>query len=224
MVKISVSILNMNNERYYWIMKELALSGIDFFHIDVMDWKFVMNNTEELMLKYSSLIKEISNVPLDVHLMTYNVKHFVDEFLVFNPSYLTFHFEAVKSDNEIVELINYIKSKNIKVWLSVNPDTMIEKIYKYLSLVDMVLVMTVVPWLWWQKLIPSTIYKIKKLKSYVNNNNLNLSIEVDWWINIETSKCVKDVWADILVSWSAIVNSDNYSDVVKILKNSNAFF
>lgn len=218
MVKISVSILNIKDD-WCWILKELALSGIDFFHIDVMDWKFVMNNTKELMLKYSSLIKGISDIPLDVHLMTYNVKYYVDEFLEYNPSFITFHFEALESDDEVTELINYIKSKNIKVWLSVNPSTKVEKIYKYLSLIDIVLVMTVEPWLWWQKLIPSTIDKIKELKSYIKNNNLYLDIEVDWWINLETSKLVKEAWANILVSWSAIINSDNFFNVIEALSN-----
>lgn len=217
MVKISVSILNIKNN-WYWIIKKLASSGIDFFHIDVMDWKFVTNNTEELMLKYSSLIKKASDIPLDVHLMTYNVKHYIDEFLEYNPSFITFHFEALEFDNEVTELINYIKSKKIKVWLSINPDTNVEKIYKYLSLIDMVLVMTVVPWLWWQKLILHTIDKIRELNSYLNDNNLNSVIEVDWWINIETSKLVKEAWADILVSWSAVINSNNYLDIIKILK------
>ena len=218
MVEISTSILSVKEEsikKFY----DLEVAHTDYFHIDVMDGKFVANNTSQLMKEYVNQIKQISNIPLDVHLMVSNVREYLEEYIPVNPNIITFHYEAVKNSEEIMSLINYIKENNIKVGLSVKPDTKIEEIYEFLPYIHMVLVMTVEPGKGGQKLIEETLNKIKQLKQYIQKNNIELDIEADGGINLETIKKVKEAGIDIAVVGSGIINTENYKETIKQLKN-----
>ncbi len=72
-------------------------------------------DTKELMKEYTNTLKQMSNIPLDVHLMVEDVKEFVDEYIGFEPNIITFHLEATKNKEEVMELINYIKNAGVKV-------------------------------------------------------------------------------------------------------------
>lgn len=115
MVEISTSILNVEKQNASKIFYGLEVAHTDYFHIDVMDGKFVPKDTSKLMKEYTNTIKQISNIPLDVHLMVEDVKSFIDEYMDFKPNIITFHVEATKSKEEIKKLIDYIKSEGIKV-------------------------------------------------------------------------------------------------------------
>ena len=95
MVEVSTSILSVKKEDIITTIYDLETAHTDYFHIDVMDGKFVENNTASLMLEYSEYIKQISNIPLDVHLMVKDVKSYVTSYLGLNPNIITFHLEAV---------------------------------------------------------------------------------------------------------------------------------
>ena len=115
MVEISTSILNVEKENAMKVFYGLEVAHTDYFHIDVMDGKFVQKNTLEMMKEYANAIKQISNIPLDVHLMVEDVKEFVDEYSGFSPNIITFHLEAMSSKEEVMKMIEYIKSCGIKV-------------------------------------------------------------------------------------------------------------
>ncbi len=115
MVEISTSILNVEKENATKVFYGLEVAHTDYFHIDVMDGKFVPKNTVEIMKEYSNTIKQMSNIPLDVHLMVENVKEFIDEYISLEPNIITFHLEATKNKEEVMELINYIKESGSKV-------------------------------------------------------------------------------------------------------------
>jgi ribulose-phosphate 3-epimerase len=219
MVEISTSILNVEKENATQVFYNLEVAHTDYFHIDIMDGKFVPSNTKEQMLEYTNSIKQISNIPLDVHFMVENVKEEIDKYIPFEPNIITFHYEAAKSKEEIMELINYIKQNNIKVGISVKPDTQVEKIYEFLPYIHMVLIMTVEPGKGGQKLIGATLEKITKLKQYITNNNLEVDIEADGGINQDTVQDVKKAGVDIIVAGSAIVKSDDFCDAINKLKN-----
>ena len=219
MVEISTSILSVKEEESIKKFYDLEVAHTDYFHIDVMDGKFVTNNTSQLMNEYVNQIKQISNIPLDVHLMVSNVREYLEEYIPVNPNIITFHYEAVKNSEEIMSLINYIKENNIKVGLSVKPDTKIEEIYEFLPYIHMVLVMTVEPGKGGQKLIEETLNKIKQLKQYIQKNNIELDIEADGGINLETIKKVKEAGIDIAVVGSGIINTEDYKETIKQLKN-----
>ena len=211
MVEISTSILNVEKDQATKIFYGLEVAHTDYFHIDVMDGKFVPKDTTELMKDYTNTVKQISNIPIDVHLMVEDVKGFIDEYAGFNPNIITFHVEATKSKEEVKELIDYIKSQGIKVGLSVKPNTKIPYIH-------LCLVMTVEPWLGGQKLIPETLEKVSILKKYIDENNIDIDIEVDGGIKPENIEDAKNAGANIFVVGTAIVNSDNMEETIEVLR------
>ena len=109
MVEVSTSILGTKKGEESKTFFALEIAKTDYFHIDVMDGKFVQNNTQEKMFEYASYIKRISNLPLDIHLMVENVKEVADEFLAVEPNIITFHYEACKDKKEVFDNIKYIK-------------------------------------------------------------------------------------------------------------------
>ena len=218
MVEISTSLLTVQKDNVVKTIYNLEVGKTNYFHIDVMDGKFVESFTNEVMEEYSGYIKSISNIPLDVHLMVEDVKKYVDIYLNYEPKIITFHIEAVKDENEAIELIKYINANNCKAGIAVNPDTDISKIYNLLKYVHMALVMTVVPGKGGQALIMPTIDKIKQLKQYITENEVDIDIEADGGINVNNVQSVKDAGANIIVSGNAIVSSENYAETINTLK------
>ena len=157
MVEVSVSILNVKDDKAIQTLYNLETSGINYFHIDVMDGKFVKNDTTNKMLEFSEYLNQISNLPLDVHLMVEDVESYIKSFAIFDPNIITFHLEAGKSKKEILKWIKILNENNIRVGISIKPNTKVEEIYEYLPFVHLVLVMTVEPGEGGQKLLPITI-------------------------------------------------------------------
>ena len=218
MVEISTSILNMIKGKESETIFALEKAKTDYFHIDVMDGKFVEKDTYNYMLETASYIKRISNLPLDVHLMVEDVKKGIEDFSSVEPNIITFHLEACKNDEEVIENINLIKKYNSKVGISIKPNTNIEDVYKYLPYVHMCLVMTVEPGKGGQTLISDMLEKIDKLKEYIDKNNLEIDIEADGGINLNTCEKVKTVGANILVSGTAILMAKDYKVIIDELK------
>lgn len=219
-MEISTSILTVEKENATKIFYDLEVAKTDYYHIDIMDGKFVKKNTEELMYEYANTIKQISNVPLDVHLMVENVKENIERYIPLEPNIITFHYEACKDNQEVEKLINLIRENNIKPAISIKPNTSVEKIKEFLPRLNMVLIMTVEPGKGGQKLIPQTIEKVKELKKYIEENNLDTYIEVDGGINKETVKLVKEAGTDIAVAGSSIISAENFKEAIKELKNN----
>ena len=217
MVEISASVLNVEKENSAQTFYNLETSGIDYFHIDVMDGDFVEQNTVTKMMEYTSIIKQISNIPIDVHLMVRDIEAFVEYYIPFAPNRITIHYEADRKE-KILEQIKKIKENEIKVGISVKPNTKIEEIFPLLPFVHMCLIMTVEPGRGGQELIPSTIEKIEKLKEYIEKKQLEVDIEVDGGINLQTASQVKKAGANILVVGTALIQTENYKEMVAELK------
>ena len=218
MVEISTSILNVKKGKESETFFKLERAKTDYFHIDVMDGKFVEKDTYEQMLQYASYIKRISNLPQDVHLMVEDVKTAIDDFLSVEPNIITFHLEACKNKEEIYKYINYIKENNCKVGIAIKPETNIEEIYEFLPQIHMCLIMTVEPGKGGQTLLTDMIEKVKKLSKYVKENDLEIDIEVDGGINLKTAPDLKKAGANILVSGTAILMANDYKVIIDELK------
>lgn len=218
MVEISTSILSVKKGEESATFFELEAAKTDYFHIDVMDGEFVEKDTYKKMLEYSSYIKRISNLPLDVHLMVKDVKQAIDDFLAVEPNIITFHLEACKNKQEVHEIINYIKDNNCKVGISIKPDTPIEKIYEFLPYIHMCLIMTVEPGKGGQTLLTDMITKIKTLKKYVENKKIEIDIEADGGINLKTAPSVKEAGANILVAGTAILMANDFKVIIDELR------
>jgi len=218
MVEVSTSILTVDEKEAMQIFYDLEVAKTDYYHIDVMDGKFVEKDTSKLMYSYASSIKQISNTPLDVHLMVEDVKEYIDKYIPLNPHYITIHYEACKNKKQVKEMIEYIKKNNIKCGLSIKPATKVEEIYEFLPYINLLLVMTVEPGKGGQKLIPETLKKISKIKEYLYQNNLETYIEADGGIKIDNADKLKEAGVDILVVGSGIIDSEDFKKTIKELK------
>lgn len=217
-MEVSTSILNVNEKNSIQTFYRIETAHTNYFHIDVMDGEFVENNTIDKMKKYADSIKNISSIPLDVHLMVKNVRKYIDMFISCEPKIINFHIESVNNMEKLKELINYIKQQNCKVGIALNPETPIEQVYEILPYIHCVLIMSVKPGEGGQKFIESTLGKIKDLKQYIVQNNLDTEIEVDGGINTENVNHVKETGADLVVAGNAIINSKDYVYAIKQLK------
>ena len=218
MVEVSTSILTIEKGKEAEVFFALEKSKTDYFHIDVMDGKFVEKDTYQQMLEYSSFIKRISNLPMDVHLMVEDVKTAVEEFSAVEPNIITFHLEACKNKEEVMEIIKLIKENGSRVGISVKPDTNIEEIYEYLPYIHTCLIMTVEPGKGGQTLITDMLAKIETLKSHIEKNDIEIDIEVDGGINLKTAQRVKEAGANILVAGTAILMASDYKVIIDELK------
>ena len=218
MVEVSTSILSVKQGKEAQTFLALEQAKTDYFHIDVMDGKFVEKNTYKKMLEYADYIKRISNLPLDVHLMVEDVKQAVNDFIGVEPNIITFHLEACKNEEEVMDTIKYIKDMNCKVGISVKPDTPIEDVFKFLPYIHLCLVMTVEPGKGGQTMLGDMVNKIKQLKEYIDKNELDIDIEADGGINLRTADSVKNAGANVLVSGSAILSANDYKVIIDELK------
>ena len=219
MVEVSASILNMDNENAIKNLYELETALIDYFHIDVMDGKFVKDNTTEKMIEYSEYISSISSLPLDIHLMVEDVEQYIKSFSVFEPNLITFHIEARKNKEEIFELIKLVKESNSRVGLAIKPNTKIEEIYNYLPYIHSVLIMTVEPGLGGQELIPETIEKISRMKKYLEQEKLEVDIQADGGINLQNIDLLKQAGVSNVVVGNTLMKTKDKKDMINKLKN-----
>ena len=213
MIEVSPSILSADKENFAKEIYSLEIARADYIHVDVMDNEFVPNYTE--MMPLAEVAKQISNIPLDVHLMVKDVKAYVDAFLTVNPQIITFHLEAIEN---VDEMIKYIKENNVRVGLSIKPNTIIEELYPYLDKIHMALIMTVEPGFGGQKLIPETIEKVQKLKEYIDKNNLDVDIEVDGGVTLENADSLKTAGANILVAGTTVFKAEDRKKIIEELK------
>ena len=220
MVEVSTSVLSVEDEstkEFY----NLEVAGTNYFHIDVMDGKFVENNTIERMLEYTTILNHMSNIGIDVHLMCENIEEYVEEYLSFNPDSITFHIEPIKNKEQAMNIIKSIKDFNVKVGIAINPDTELGKIYEYLPYIHKVIIMTVVPGKGGQKLIESTIEKIRELKDYITKNDLDTVIEADGGINDKNIEILAKAGIDIAVAGMYIIGAENKKEAISKLKVEN---
>ena len=208
-IQISPSILAGDFSKLGSEIKKLEDGGADMIHVDVMDGHFVPNLTIGPPVIKS--LRKYTNLPFDVHLMISPVHKYIKNFSEAGADIITIHPEATKNIKDSVDLI---KSLGKKVGLSLNPDTQIETIEKYLKDINLVLVMTVYPGFGGQKFISKILDKIKSLKKIKDEKNFNFEIEVDGGINFENNKLVIDAGANILVSGTTIFK-DNNGDIKK---------
>ncbi len=203
-IKISPSILSADFSQLGNEIKRLEKGGADLIHVDVMDGHFVPNLT--IGPPVIKVLRQYSTLPFDVHLMISPVHKYIKDYAEAGADIITIHPEATENIESSVSLI---KKLNKKIGLSLNPDTSIEIIEKFLSSIDLVLIMSVYPGFGGQKFIPNVVNKIKKLKSIKEKQNLKFDIEVDGGINFDNSKLVVEAGANILVSGTTIFKNNN---------------
>ena len=203
-IKISPSILSADFSQLGQEIKNLENSGADMIHVDVMDGHFVPNLT--IGPPVIKALRKCTNIPFDVHLMIKPVHKYIKDYAESGADIITVHPEAT---NSLQESIDEIKKYKKKVGLSLNPDTEIEVIEKYLNQIDLVLIMSVYPGFGGQKFIKEVLKKIEKISEIKNKNGFKFDIEVDGGINFSNFKEVLGAGANILVSGTTIFKENN---------------
>ena len=212
-LKIAPSILSADFGNLEAEIKKVEEAGADLIHVDVMDGHFVPNLTMGPLVVKAA--KKITKLPLDVHLMIENPDRFIPDFAKAGADIITVQVEASKNLDEDIELIN---QNNVKPGVVVNPDTPVDSIFHVLDKVVMVLIMSVNPGFESQNFMPEVLPKIKKLRSEIKNRKLNVDIEVDGGINLETAPQVVKAGANVLVVGSAIFYAKNFAEVIHKMK------
>lgn len=191
-------------------IKRAEKAGAKWLHIDVMDGHFVPNISFAMPVIKS--IRKYTDMFFDVHLMITSPEKYIDDFINAGADGVTFHIEATENPDKCIELI---RNRGKKVGISINPNTPVSAIEKYLDKVDMVLVMSVEPGYGGQKYIESVNEKI----SYVREKmGADFDIEVDGGINADNIDMVLNAGANIIVAGTAVFNDDIEGSVKELLR------
>lgn len=189
-------------------------SDADWLHLDVMDGVFVPNISFGFTIL--NLLKNITDKPLDVHLMIVRPEKFIDEVAAMGAYMMNVHYEAC---THLHRTVHAIKDKGMKAGVTLNPHTPVSLLKDIIKDLDMVLLMSVNPGFGGQKFIHNTLSKVNDLKNLITQTNSQSLIEVDGGIDIETGKLLVDAGADVLVAGSFIFSTDDPKEKIHQLKS-----
>ncbi|MGN1481112.1 ribulose-phosphate 3-epimerase [Porcipelethomonas sp.] len=210
--QVSVSILSADFLELKTEIDKIEKSNADMLHFDVMDGVFVPNISFGFPILET--VNKYTDMHLDVHLMIINPVDYIEQCVRCGADTVTIHLEC---DSDIAQTIKMIKKSGVKAGLSIKPSTPFESVIPYLDKIDMLLIMTVEPGFGGQSFISDMLNKISSAKKYIDEHNLNVSIQVDGGINEKTGKLASDAGADILVAGSYIFKNGSVTEAVASL-------
>jgi len=190
-----------------------TISDADLIHVDVMDGHFVPNLT--IGVPVVARLQQVSEVPLDVHLMIENPELWAGKYAETGAFSVTFHLEAASNPKEV---ISQIRGSGSKVGISIKPGTSFDEVAALVDQVDMLLVMTVEPGFGGQGLIESVIPKITQARDFISNRGLSVSLQVDGGVGVSNIAELSRAGADTFVAGSAVFSEENRNDRINQLR------
>ncbi len=210
---IAPSILSANFLKLSDDIQMINESDADWFHLDVMDGRFVPNIS--FGIPVISAIKKAAQKPLDVHLMIVEPEKYFEDFQKAGANHLSVHIEACV---HLHRNLQHIKSLGMKAGVAINPHTPVQQLFDVLCDIDIVCMMSVNPGFGGQKFISHTLKKIEQLKSEIVNQKTNTLIEIDGGVTLENAKMIMDAGADVLVAGNTVFSAVNPLATIKQLK------
>lgn len=218
MIKLSPSVLACDYNILGAQVKEAYEAGAKYMHLDVMDGLFVPSIS--LGMPVIKSLRKATDVVFDTHLMINEPIRYIDDFVEAGSDIITFHLEAT---DKVEETINKIKAAKVKAGIVINPETPVEAIKPYLSMVDMVLIMSVHPGFGGQKYIPEATDKIRQARKLIDEAGYNIDLEVDGGVNLSNVKEVLEAGANVIVAGSAVFGNNITDSVKGFLKSFEEF-
>lgn len=188
-------------------------SEADWFHLDVMDGRFVPNIAFGPMIV--AFIRKATTKVCDVHLMIEEPEKYAEQFKNAGADILTIHIEAC---NHLHRNVQQIKSLEMKAGVALNPHTPVAELSDIIQDIDLVCLMSVNPGFGGQKFIPQTIERIKQLRRMIDEKGLNVHIEIDGGVTLDNAASIVAAGADVLVAGNTVFKSANPEETIKLLK------
>ena len=182
-------------------VKDAESAGADLIHIDVMDGRFVPNITMGPLVV--AAVRRVTTLPLDVHLMIVEPEKYIDAMAAAGANMISVHYEAC---NHLHRVLQQIRDAGCRAGVAINPHLPASFLSEVMDMIDYINVMTVNPGFGGQTLIYSTLPKITRLRSMINQTGRHIDIEVDGGVNDATTPEVVDAGANILIAGSTIFN------------------
>ena len=195
--------------------KMINSSEADWYHLDVMDGRFVPNISFGLPI--IEQINTIATKPLDVHLMIVEPEKYLEDFKKAGADILTVHAEAC---NHLHRTVQHIRQLGMKAGVALNPHTPIDCLQYIIDQIDLVCIMSVNPGFGGQKFIPSTYTKVKQLRKMIDDRNLSVDIEIDGGVTQDNAAEILKAGATVLVAGNTVFKSPNPINVIKQLKHT----
>ena len=209
---LNPSVLNTN-----WDDLPNIISGIkadcDYIHLDVMDNKFVPNQT----FSFDRAKEIIANsvMPIDAHLMISDPDLMAPKYAAAGAASVTVHIEAVKN---LSKTINEIRINGAKVGVALKPKTQLVDVLPYLPDLDLLLIMTVEPGFGGQKFMMDQVSKISEAKREIDRLNLKILLQVDGGVSKETIQIARNAGANCFVAGNAVFKSENPNQMLQELR------
>lgn len=210
---IAPSLLSANYLNLEADCKMLNESEADWYHLDVMDGRFVPNISFGPMLV--EFFRKATTKVCDVHLMIVEPEKFAEQFKNAGADHLSVHIETCK---HLHRNIQQIRSLGMKAGVAINPHTPVSELSDVLADIDLVCMMSVNPGFGGQKFIQHTLEKIKQLRKMIDERGLKVQIEIDGGVTLENASSIIAAGADVLVAGNTVFKSADPKATIAKLK------